>query len=374
MLIHNRIFSLALIGGVLAFTPVYAQPSDTSSSFGTLKIKEIAGDLNHPWGMAFLPDGCVLVTERAGRLRLIDKNNTLSEPLSGTPEVVAAGQGGLLDVALHPDFNTNQRVYLSYTAPAGNGSQTALGYGQLNDNVLTDFKTIFRQMPVIDNDKHFGGRISFDKNNHVYLAMGERFQFDPAQDLSNHLGAIIRLDSDDGSVPEDNPFMEQNNAKEEIWSYGHRNIEGMAFADNGNLWVAEMGPKGGDELNLVQKGGNYGWPLVSWGMHYDGEDIPDPDARPEFIDAAKQWTPVIAPSGLTFYEGDMYEAWQGDALIGGLVSKGIVRVDFQNGRPTDEERINLNVRIRDVDVAPDGSIYVLTDQSDGGVWRLTPAE
>ncbi len=341
---------------------------------GLIEVTGLASGLDHPWGMAFLPDGRLLVTERAGHLRILDNSNDLSDPLQGVPEVFAHGQGGLLDVALDPEFQENQLVYLSFAKAGEGGASTAIGRGRLEGNRIENFEVLFRQHPKVAGSAHFGGRIVFSQKGHLYLAMGERFKFDPAQDLANHLGTIIRINND-GSIPRDNPFFGRSGAEDEIWSYGHRNIEGMAFQpETGELWVAEMGPKGGDELNLIKKGENYGWPVVSWGEHYDGRDIPDPPTQPRFEDAKKVWTPVIAPSGLEFYTGDMFPEWQGDALIGGLVSQGLVRVKFNGTDPTGEERIPLGARIRDAEQAPDGSVYVLTDQDDGDIWRLGRAQ
>lgn len=337
-------------------------------------IQNLASGLNHPWGMAFLPDGRLLVTEREGRLRILGTDNELSDPVSGVPDVFNEGQGGMLDVALHPDFANNGYIYLSYSEPENNTASTALGRGKLENGQLKDFTVIFRQEPKVEGPNHFGGRILISNDGHLFLTMGERFKFDPAQDVTNHLGTIVRLTMD-GAVPSDNPLRQQQNARAEIWSYGHRNIEAAAFEPNTNrLWIAEMGPKGGDELNLAEAGKNYGWPEVSWGEHYDGKDIPDPSTRPEFQDAVMHWTPVISPSGMVFYTGDMFPELKGNMLIGGLSAKGVVRVKVNGNKAEEVGRIDLNARIRDVEQAPDGSIYVLTDQGNGNVWRLIPEE
>lgn len=341
---------------------------------GQVKVENLTDGLDHPWGMAFLPDGRLLVTERSGDLRILNKDNTLSDPLQGVPEVFARGQGGLLDVALDPEYASNKYVYLSYAEPGDNNTaSTAVGRGKLEGNAITGFEVLFRQEPKVDGENHFGGRIVFDSNNSFFLTMGERFKFDPAQDLSNHLGTIVRINKD-GSVPDNNPFVDQENARDEIWSYGHRNIESADIDPaTGKLWIAEMGPKGGDELNQPVKAENYGWPVVSWGENYDGTDIPDPPTKPGFADALIHWTPVISPSGMRFYTGDMFSQWKGSALIGGLTAKGVVRVTVNGGQPKEVERIDLGARIRDVEQAPDGSVYVLTDQGNGNVWRLTKA-
>lgn len=361
-----------LAASLLLMTSVMAQhPETVETEAGTVTVTNLADGLNHPWGMVFLPDGRLLVTERAGQLRILSTDNTLSEPLDGVPEVFARGQGGLLDVALDPDFDSNQLVYLSFAEPGESGASTAVGRGRLEENRIADFAVIFRQTPKVSGRNHFGGRLVFSPEGMLFLTMGERFKFEPAQELSNHLGAIVRINPD-GSVPEDNPFAEQTDAEDEIWTYGHRNIEAAAIRPGTEtLWIAEMGPRGGDELNRIEAGQNYGWPVVSWGEHYDGEDIPDPPTQPRFADARVHWTPVISPSGMAFYTGDMFPAWQGSALIGGLSAQGVVRVTFDGPEVAEAERIPLNARIRDVEQAPDGSVYVLTDQNNGNVWRLS---
>jgi glucose/arabinose dehydrogenase len=342
-----------------------------------VKVQTLASGFDHPWGMAFLPDGMLLVTERnTGKLYLLDTDNTLSPPLEGVPDVRARGQGGLMDVALHPAFDENGYVYLSYAKPGEGGkATTALGVGKLAGGRIEKFNDIFVQEPYIDGPNHFGNRIAFSPDGkYLFFALGERFQFDPAQDLSNHLGAVIRI-YPDGSIPGDNPFVGRENAKDAIWSCGHRNIEAMAFQPaTGALWVGEMGPRGGDELNRIEKGANYGWPVVSWGDHYSGREIPDPPTRPEFAEPARHWTPVISPSGMLFYEGGMFPDWKGNAFIGGLTHRELVRLVFDGIRVKEEDRLSLPERIRDVETAPDGSIYLLTDQDDGKVLRISGNE
>ncbi|MBC5992268.1 PQQ-dependent sugar dehydrogenase [Pontibacter cellulosilyticus] len=365
--------TLSVIAFLLLVGQVSAQKSTVRTKAGDIKVETLADNLNHPWGMAFLPDGRLLVTERQGTLRILDKNNKLSEPLTGTPEVFSQGQGGMLDVALDPNFKQNRLVYLSFAEPGENGTaSTALGRGKLEGNELKDFKVIFSQKPKVEGPNHFGGRIVFSPDGHVFLTLGERFKFEPAQNLSNHLGTIVRINPD-GSIPKDNPFVKQQNAEDEIWSYGHRNIEAAAIDPSSKkLWIVEMGPMGGDELNQPVAGRNYGWPVVSWGDNYDGSDIPNPPTRPEFADAVIHWTPTISPSGMIFYTGKTFPAWQGSGLIGGLTSSGIVRVQVKGEKAEEVERIPLNVRVRDVEQAPDGTIYVLTDQSNGKILHLKP--
>jgi aldose sugar dehydrogenase len=342
-----------------------------------LKVETIVDGLKHPWGMAFLPDGRLLVTEKStGKLYFLTKDKKISKAIEGTPEVFARGQGGLMDVAIDPNFKDNGLVYLAYAKPGEDGKAgTALGRGRLSGSKIEGFTDIFVQKPFIDGTAHFGTRIAFSPDGqHLYLAMGERFQFQPAQDLKSHLGKVVRI-FPDGKIPQDNPFVGNKAAEDAIWSYGHRNVESMAFQPGTNaLWVVEMGPKGGDELNLIEKGANYGWPVVSWGNNYDGTKIPDPPTHPQFKDAVKHWNPVISPSGLEFYEGDLFPQWKGHAFIGGLSSKSLTRLAFDGTKVKEEERLTLPARIRDVEEAPDGSIYMLTDEADGKIWRMTPKE
>ncbi|HEV2733673.1 MAG TPA: PQQ-dependent sugar dehydrogenase [Longimicrobiaceae bacterium] len=338
-----------------------------------MAVQEVTDELKRPWGMAFLRDGCLLVTERPGDLRIATMDGKVPDPVKVTPTVFAEGQGGLHDVALDPQFGENRYVYLSYAAPGPEGSAaSAVGRGRWNDDRIEDFQVIFRQEPWITGPNHFGNRIVFSPQGHLFLALGERFQFQPAQDLSNHPGTVVRIHRD-GTVPRDNPFVGRSGARAAIWSYGHRNIESAAsHPATGALWIAEMGPLGGDELNLPEPGRNYGWPVVSWGINYDGSDIPDPPTQPRFADAVKHWSPVISPSGMAFYTGSVFPAWRGSALIGGLTAQGIVRVETDGRTVTGEERIPLDARIRDVEQGPDGMVYVITDHEEGKLWRVSP--
>lgn len=352
--------------------PAKGEVKTIQTQAGPVAVEDLAAGLDHPWGMAFLPDGRLLVTERKGTLRILNQEGQLSAPLAGTPKVVARGQGGMLDVALDPNFAKNRFVYLSFSEGAEDGVSTALGRGRLEGDRLANFEVIFRQLPKVAGPNHFGSRIVFAKDGNLFLTLGERYKFEPAQDLGSHLGKVVRV-KHDGAVPQDNPFVDRQGAKEEIWSFGHRNIESAAIhPGTGALFVAEMGPQGGDELNIVKKGANYGWPIVSWGDHYGGRNIPDPPTHPQFTDAIKHWTPVISPSGMVFYTGDKFPQWRGSVLIGGLTAKGIVRVSTDGKKALGEDRVDLGVRIRDVEQGPDGFIYVLTDESDGHVWRLRP--
>lgn len=360
------ITALALIAG-----PAMAQaPRTIETRTGRLLVETIASGLVHPWGMAFLPDATFLVTERPGRLRLVGKDGAVSDPLEGTPDVFAQGQGGLLDVALDPQFADNRLVYLSFAEAGAGGASTAVGRGRLEDGRVTGFQVLFRQEPKVSGPNHFGGRIVFSPDGHLFLTLGERFKFEPAQDIANHLGTIVRINRD-GSIPDDNPFVGRDKAEPAIWSYGHRNIQAGAINPrSGALWIGEMGPRGGDELNLPEAGRNYGWPIVSSGRHYSGERIPDPSTRPDLAGSIRTWTPSISPSGMLFYTGSAIPAWTGNVLLGSLTRQSLVRLVIEGDAVTDEEIIGLDARIRDVEQAPDGSVYLLTDHRDGKVLRL----
>lgn len=356
--------------------PAIAQDSprmlDTES--GPVSVEVLAGGLEHPWGAVLLPDGDMLVTERPGRLRLVSAEGAVGEPIEGVPDVFAQGQGGLLDVALDPDFATNRTVYLSFAEERDGGVATSVGRGRLNDDAtaISDFKVIFRQEPAASGENHFGSRLAFAPDGKLFITLGERFDMQEAQDPANHLGAIVRLNPD-GSIPDDNPFVGREGA-DEIWSYGHRNVQSAAIhPETDVLWTAEMGPMGGDELNIPEAGKNYGWPVVSWGRHYSGEGIPDPPSRPEFAGSIHSWTPVISPSGMMFYTGDLFADWRGDLLIGGLSAGGIVRVQTNGRKVTGEEVLSLEARVRDLLQASDGSVLALIDAASGRILRLRPA-
>ena len=339
----------------------------------SVDVVEVASGLEHPWGMTFLPDGRMLVTERSGALRIVTTDGTVSDPVAGTPEVWANGQGGLLDVALGPDFDDTGVVYLSYSKPgAGETASTALGRGVLDGDAIRDWQDLFVQSPAVGGGRHFGSRIAFGPDGHLFLSTGDRGQEEPSQDLDSQIGKVIRLHAD-GSIPDDNPFVGVD-GDDAIWSYGHRNGQGLAFRPGTDeLWENEFGPKGGDELNRVERGVDYGWPAVSWGTEYNDDPIPDPPTQPQFRDAVAQWTPVISPSGMAFYAGDVFPAWEGDLLIASLSKSGIVRVTLDGDEMVSEETIDLGARVREVEVGPAGFVYALTDQSDGSVWRLEPA-
>jgi aldose sugar dehydrogenase len=357
-------------------TPAFGQGQPRlKSDMGEIAVETVARGLNHPWGAAFLPDGRMLVTERVGRLRIMAKDGQVSPPLDGVPRVVSRGQGGLLDVALDPAFAQNRLVYLSYAEARDGGAATAAGRGRLNDagTALEGFTVIFRQEPAVSGGNHFGSRLAFTLDGKLFISTGDRFKFDPAQDLSSHIGKLIRINPD-GSVPPDNPFVNRKDAKPEIWSYGHRNAQGLAVQpETGVLWEGEFGPLGGDEINLPEAGKNYGWPLVSWGKHYDGREIPNPPTRPDLVDAVHHWTPAISFSGMAFYTGDAFPGWRGNLLLAGLASQTLARLSIEGRRVTGEERIRIGTRIRHVLPGPDGLVYLLTDEDNGRVLRLSPA-
>jgi glucose/arabinose dehydrogenase len=339
---------------------------------GQIKVATVAKGLDQPWGLAFLPDGRMLVTEKPGTLRIVGKDGAISDPIKGVPKVIANGQGGLLDLALDPDFSENGLVYLSYSEPGEGGAGTAVARGKLGGGSLDNVEVIFRQKPKVDGGNHFGSRLAFSPDGKLFVTLGDRFKFDPAQDLASHIGKIVRINSD-GSVPDDNPFVGQDGKLPEIWSYGHRNVQGAAIhPESGKLWETEFGPLGGDELNIAEAGKNYGWPVVSWGSHYDGTDIPDPPTRPEFTDAIRNWNPVISPSGIVFYTADAIPGWKGNLLLSGLSSQSITRLELDGEKVVGEERIAMGSRIRDVVQGPDGAVYALTD--GGKILKLTAVQ
>ncbi len=328
--------------------------------------------------MTFLPDGRLLVTEKAGRLLVVDPNGPQSLPVDGVPAVAYGGQGGFGDVALHPRFAENNVVYLSY-AEAGDdgtrGAAVARAVLSLSDSTgeLTELAVIWRQVPKVSGRGHYGHRLLFDSDGHLFISSGERQKFDPAQDMQSNLGKILRL-RDDGTALEDNPFAEKGGVAAEVWSLGHRNPLGIDFDSQGRLWNTEMGPRGGDELNLVLRGENYGYPIVSNGRHYSGIDIPDHDTREEFEAPKAWWTPVISPADLSFYDGELFEDWRGNALIPGLSSRALIRVAIDGDGAREVARYEMDRRMRAVETGPAGAIWMLEDGRDARLLKLTPAD
>lgn len=371
---------LALIGCTAASDGGAAGQGSDSAGGRPFAVEEVA-QFNQPWAMTFLPGGDLLVTERPGRLKLRRADDGRILDVTGAPEVDYGGQGGLGDVALHPEFAENRLVYLSWAEAGEGGTRGAVvGRGRLDLSesgaAISDLQVIWRQVPTFSGRGHYAHRIVFSPDGrHLFISSGERQQFDPAQDMASNAGKILRLNPD-GSVPADNPFASQGGVAAQIWSLGHRNPLGLAFAPDGRLWENEMGPRGGDEFNLIERGSNYGYPTVSNGDHYDGRPIPDHDTRPEFNAPEITWTPVISPSSLIFYTGSMFPQWRGSALIGGLSGQALVRVTIDGNSAREAERFAMGQRIREVEQHPDGSIYLLEDErngSGGRLLRLTPA-
>jgi glucose/arabinose dehydrogenase len=348
------------------------------SELHKLRVTTVAGGLEHPWGMAFLPEGKFLVTERPGRLRIIDAKGNISAPLPGVPKVAAAGQGGLLDVALAPDFQTSRWIYFSYSEPRDGGNGTSVARAKLGPQGLTDLNVIFRQTPAVDSSGHFGSRLVFARDGSLFVTLGERqlkhFAV-RAQDLETHFGKIVHLKPEGGAAP-DNPFLLVPGAQPEIWSYGHRNVQGAALhPDTGELWITEHGPKGGDELNHVKAGANYGWPLVTYGIAYNGDKVGVGQERVGIEPPVYYWVPSIGTSGLTFYTGERFPKWRGQAFAGGLYGM-VERLQLDGDKVVHKERLleQLNQRIRDVRTGPDGLLYVLTDSPKGQLICVAPAE
>ncbi len=331
---------------------------------------------DEPWAMTFLPDARILVTERPGRLFVVDQQGRKSAAIAGLPDVDYGGQGGLGDVVLHPDFANNNSVYISYAEAGKDNTRGAVvirGTLQLtaSGGELTDIERIWEQVPKTTGRGHYGHRIAFSPDGLLFISSGERQKFTPAQDMQSNLGKVVRL-LDDGSVPKDNPFASTGGVTAQIWSLGHRNPLGLAFAPNGELWSSEMGPRHGDELNLVKPGNNYGYPEVSNGDHYSGEKIPDHDTRPEFNAPATYWVPAISPAGLLIYDGAQFADWRGNAFLGSLTDESLVRVELDGEQAEEVARYPMGKRIREVEQGPDGAIWVLEDGDGGRLLKLVP--
>jgi glucose/arabinose dehydrogenase len=335
-----------------------------------------ARGLQIPWGIAELPDGRLLVTERAGRLRVIGPDGAIGAPIDGVPAVAAVGQGGLLDVAISPDFAPARRVYLTFAEDRGGGRRApsvARGTLSPDETSLDGVEVIYRQQPAWEAARHFGSRLVFDPDGLLYVTFGDRGVGGPeAQDPGNAIGAVIRI-RPDGSVPPDNPFVGRAGAAPEVWSFGHRNIQAATLGTDGALWTVEHGPQGGDELNRPQRGANHGWPIITYGENYDGRPVGDGlTAKDGMVQPIYYWDPVIAPSGMATYEGDRFEGWSGDLLVGGLQAEALVRLTVREGRVVTEEWLPLGARVRSVAVARDGAVLVGTDK--GEILRLVPSE
>jgi glucose/arabinose dehydrogenase len=359
---------------------VLAETFDTEK--GRVSVESVAQGLSHPWAIDFLPDGTMIVTERDGKMRLVSKAGGLGEPFSGLPDVDVGGQGGLLDVALHPNFARNRLIYWSYSEAGQGGNSTAVARARLSEDgtTLVDIQVIFSQKPKVPSRQHFGNRLVFDGKGHLFVTLGERSRErfrGQAQDLNSHLGKVVRL-TEEGGVPPDNPFVNKPGALPEIWSYGHRNPQAAAINPaTGALWEIEHGPRGGDEINLPEPGKNYGWPIISHGVNYSGTPVGSGKKEmPGMEQPIYQWTPVIAPSGMAFYTGDIFPQWKGNLFVGGLAATALVRLELDGAKVTHEERLLIQegLRIRDVAQGPDGALYVVTDEEEGEILRISPAK
>ena len=368
----------ASIAASVAVAPPAIRGEVIESEAHTFRVVEVVSGLDHPWGLAFLPDGRMLVTERAGRLRTVTAGRLDPAPVGGVPRVRASGQGGLLDVALHPDFRENGWVYLSYAAGSWGRNGTEVARGRLRGNRLEDVEVLFRALPKSSGGRHFGSRLRFAPDGHLFITLGDRGDRHRAQDPGDHAGSIIRL-REDGSVPPRNPFVGVDGARPEVFTLGNRNVQGLAFdPKTGVLWSHEHGPRGGDELNVVRPGVNYGWPVISYGREYlTRVQVGEGTHRDGMAQPAHQWTPSIAPSGLTVYDGDRFPGWRGNLLVGALKFRLVARLVLDGERVVHEERLleGRYGRIRDVRTGPDGLVYLLTDAPAplGALLRLEPA-
>ncbi|MGE8150006.1 PQQ-dependent sugar dehydrogenase [Pseudomonas vancouverensis] len=380
-MLRKSLLTTLCVSAMLAVShPLLASPSrEMDSEKGMLEVTPIVTGLDHPWALAFLPDGQgMLVTERPGNLRRVDADGQLSAPLTGVPKVWAKGQGGLLDVALSPDFKQDRWVYLTYAEGGGPEGKagTAVGRGRLSQDLtaLRDFQVILRQEPKLSVGNHFGSRLVFDRDGYLFVTLGENNDRPTAQDLDKLQGKVVRI-YPDGRVPDDNPFVGQANVRPEIWSYGQRNPQGAALNPwSGTLWENEHGPRGGDEINIIERGKNYGWPLATHGINYSGQPIAE--AKGKIVEGTVPphhvWEKSPGLSGMAFYDADRFKAWQHNVFIGALVSQELIRLQFDGDKVVHEERLlgELNKRIRDVRQGPDGYLYVLTDEGNGGLYRV----
>lgn len=351
--------------------PVAATDSTTVVSF---VVDTVTDELDVPWGMAFLPDGRILVTEKSGEIRIVENDSLLTAKIGGVPEVHAQGQGGLLDIQLHPNYEENGWIYITYAKPVDGGAVTALSRAKLENNSFTNFEEIFVTNPVMSSSHHFGSRIAFDNDGYLFVTVGERGTKENAQDLSNDYGKVHRL-MDDGSVPDDNPFVDSANAEPSIWSYGHRNEQGLFYdTDSGILWEHEHGPKGGDELNIIVKGKNYGWPAITYGIDYDGSTISEISEKEGMEQPVHYWVPSIAPSGLTMVKANNFPEWKGNLFMGALAHQQLTRVALDGKEFVEKEVLLKDVgRVRAVKEGPDGNIYVAVE-APGMLLRISPEE
>jgi len=370
--------SLAFSASLLSATSVSAKSLEVNTQTGKVKVKSIATGLKNPWGLAMLPDGSFLVTEREGNLRRVQANGTVGEPISGLPKIISQGQGGLLDVVLAPDFATSKKIYFSYSEPAekGGANSTAVSFATLNGNSLDKVTRVFSQQPKVDSSAHFGSRLVWAPDGTLFITLGDRYsKKEDAQTLDNHHGKVVRINAD-GSVPKNNPFVTTAGALPEIWSFGHRNLQGAAINPlTKQLWTGEHGPQGGDELNLDQAGKNYGWPVVTYGENYGGGKIGEGTQKAGMEQPLKYWVPSIATAGFIFYTGDKFPAWKNNILLTSLVGKTLVRLSLDGTKVVGEERLlnkELNERLRHVVQGSDGLVYFISDESKGSIYQLAP--
>ncbi len=372
----TAILGAATVLAAFFATNARSESKSFRSSAGPIEVSTIARGLVHPWGLALLPDGRILVTERPGRFRIVSRDGDLSPPLKNVPEVWASGQGGLLDVVLDKSFVTNKTLYFCFAEQAEGGGRTAVARATLGEDRLQDVEVIFRQEGPLSSGNHYGCRIAQADDGNLFVTLGEHFNHrDEAQNLANHLGKVIRI-APDGSVPADNPFVGRADAKPEIWSYGHRNEQGLAINPaTGDLWEVEHGPRGGDEVNIICKGKNYGWPVIGYGIDYNGSKIHASAAKEGMEQPVKYWVPSISPSGMAFYTGTLFPPWKGSLFTGALSGKMLVRLSLSGNEVTGEERLleDLNERIRDIRQGPDGALWLLTDSTAGRLLRVSPA-
>jgi glucose/arabinose dehydrogenase len=377
---NRRRFVLSAISASVAAPTVVRAQGVLNSAKAAYRLVTLTQELEQPWGLAFLPDGRILITERPGRLRVFAHGKLEAAPLTGVPKVQTGGQAGLLDICLHPDFASNRVLYLSYIAGSDRQSVTSVARAELADGGLTNVRTIFEAQPGASGQLNLGSRIVFDREGLMYVSVGDRFQMKRAQDLGDLGGQIVRL-KDDGSIPADNPFvnrplMNGTAARPEIFTWGNRNPQGLAMHPvTGRIWEVEHGPKGGDELNILKAGANYGWPLATHGVNYDGSKITDHASLPGMEDPLRWWVPSISPCGLTFYTGDKFPGWQGSIFTGALSNKALFRIELDGEKYVGEERLLVDRLpfIRDVRQGPDGFLYLVTEADDGGLYRLEPA-
>lgn len=379
MLLLRLIIFLPLLLLQLSCNSVAESVDNTiEGNAGSRLFSKSFGTFNEPWAMTFLPDGSLLVTEKPGTLLLVHLDDRSKVSVAGVPEVAYGGQGGLGDVILHPQYKENFWIYLSYAEQDASGEKgAAVARAQFRPSSaepkLENFEVIWRQQPKVSGSGHYSHRLAFSPDGYLFITSGDRQKLTPAQDWKQDLGKVIRLNAD-GSVPPDNPFQDKGNLAKTFWSLGHRNLLGITFDRQGQLWTHEMGPRHGDEFNLTHGGDNYGWPIVSWGDHYSGIPIPDHDTRPEFNAPEVFWVPTVAPSGLIIYDGALFPEWQGNAFIGGLRSESLIRIRIEGDKAEEVERFTMGNRIREVELGPKGAIWVLEDKKGAHLLRLTPSE